>query len=150
MIPLCAIMPEKCWEDAQDPRFGRVAPFITCTKRAGGSPLRFLAASNFHPRSEPGREACFFNIHCLGAVLMNLMAKLFFLLPAQPFLPRSPKKAAIICLRKLINHGNFSIFISMEALFFLFLKSLRNTAAVLFQLTHRQAAFKRLLLFIHA
>lgn len=39
-------------------RFGRVAPFITCTKRAGGSPLRFLAASNFHPRSEPGREAC--------------------------------------------------------------------------------------------
>lgn len=35
----------------------------------------------------------FFNIHCLGAVLMNLMAKLFFLLPAQPFLPRSPEKS---------------------------------------------------------
>ena len=92
----------------------------------------------------------FFNIHCLGAVLMNLMAKLFFLLPAQPFLLRSPKKAAIICLRKPINHGNFSIFILMEALFFLFLKSLRSTAAVLFQLTRRQAAFKRRLLFIHA
>ena len=92
----------------------------------------------------------FFNIHCLGAVLMNLMAKLFFLLPEQPFLLRSPKKAAIICLRKLMNHGNFSIFILMEALFFLFLKSLRSTAAVLFQLTRRQAAFKRRLLFIHA
>ena len=49
----------------------------------------------------------FFNIHCLGAVLMNLMAKLFFLLLAQPFLPRSPKKAAIICLRKLMNHWEF-------------------------------------------
>ena len=72
------------------------------------------------------------------------------LLLAQPFLPRSPKKAAIICLRKLMNHGNFSIFILMEALFFLFLKSLRSTAAVLFQLTRRQAAFKRRLLFIHA
>lgn len=92
----------------------------------------------------------FFNIHCLGAVLMNLMAKLFFLLPAQPFLLRYPKKAAIICLRNLINHGNFSIFILMEALFFLFLKSLRSTAAVLFQLTRRQTAFKRRLLFIRA
>ena len=92
----------------------------------------------------------FFNIHCLGAVLMNLMAKLFFLLPEQPFLLQSPKKAAIICLRKLMNHGNFSIFILMEALFFPFLKSLRSTAAVLFQLTRRQAAFKRRLLFIHA
>ena len=61
-----------------------------------------------------------------------------------------PKNAAIICLRKLMNHGNFSIFILMEALFFLFLKSLRSTAAVLFQLTRRQAAFKRRLLFIHA
>ena len=88
--------------------------------------------------------------HCLGAVLMNLMAKLFFLLPAQPFLLRYPKKAAIICLRNLINHGNFSIFILMEVLFFLFLKSLRSTAAVLFQLTRRQTAFKRRLLFIRA
>ena len=33
---------------------------------------------------------------------------------------------------------------------FPFLKSLRSTAAVLFQLTRRQAAFKRRLLFIHA
>ena len=32
--------------------------------------------------------------------------------------------------------------ILMEALFFLFLKSLRSTAAVLFQLTRRQTAFK--------
>ena len=63
---------------------------------------------------------------------------------------RYPKKAAIICLRNLINHGNFSIFILMEALFFLFLKSLRSTAAVLFQLTRRQTAFKRRLLFIRA
>ena len=74
--------------------------------------------------------------------------KTIFLTPGTAFF--AAKKAAIICLRKLMNHGNFSIFILMEALFFLFLKSLRSTAAVLFQLTRRQAAFKRRLLFIHA
>ena len=47
--------------------------------------------------------------------------------------------------------NSFAIrFILMEALFFLFLKSLRSTAAVLFQLTRRQTAFKRRLLFIRA
>ena len=116
----------------------------------GGIESRYKEDYFFDNSCRSNYHGYLFNIHCLGAVLMNLMAKLFFLLLAQPFLLRFPKKAAIIFLRKLINHGIFSIFISMEALFFLFLKSLRNTAAVLFQLTHRQAAFKRLLLFIHA
>lgn len=44
-----------------------------------------------------------------------------------------------------MNHGNFSIFILMEALFFPFLKSLRSTAAVLFQLTRRQACIQKAL-----
>lgn len=83
-----------------------------------------------------------------GAYKSN--GKTIFLTPGTAFFAAIPEKAAIIFLRKLINHGIFSIFISMEALFFLFLKSLRNTAAVLFQLTRRQAAFKRRLLFIHA
>ena len=64
--------------------------FLTAELKAAIRKTTFLITA-----AAPIITVIFFNIHCLGAVLMNLMAKLFFLLPAQPFLLRYPKKAAI-------------------------------------------------------
>ena len=116
----------------------------------GGIESRYKEGYFFDNSCRSNYHGYLFQYTLSGCGAYESNGKTIFLTPAQPFLPRSPKKAAIICLRKLMNHGNFSIFILMEALFFLFLKSLRSTAAVLFQLTRRQAAFKRRLLFIHA
>ena len=97
----------------------------------GGIESRYKEDYFFDNSCRSNYHGYLFNIHCLGAVLMNLMAKLFFLLPEQPFLLQSPKKAAIICLRKLMNHGNFSIFILMEALFSLFEKLTQHCGGII-------------------
>ena len=116
----------------------------------GGIESRYKGGYFFDNSCRSNYPGYLFQYTLSGCGAYKSNGKTIFLTPGTAFLPRSPKKAAIICLRKLMNHGNFSIFILMEALFFLFLKSLRSTAAVLFQLTRRQAAFKRRLLFIYA
>lgn len=116
----------------------------------GGIESRYKEEYFFDNSCRSNYHGYLFQYTLSGCGAYESNGKTIFLTPGTAFLLQSPKKAAIICLRKLMNHGNFSIFILMEALFFLFLKSLRSTAAVLFQLTRRQAAFKRRLLFIHA
>ena len=62
--------------------------FLTAELKAAIRKTTFLITA-----AAPIITVIFFNIHCLGAVLMNLMAKLFFLLPAQPFFAAIPEKS---------------------------------------------------------
>ena len=46
----------KTIDSRKKPRYGRVTPFITCTKRAGGLPLQEFSVPSVHLRSKPRRE----------------------------------------------------------------------------------------------
>lgn len=76
--------------------------------------------------------------------------KTIFLTPGTAFFAAIPEKSCYYLPEKTDEPWEFLYLHFDGSAVFPFLKSLRSTAAVLFQLTRRQAAFKRRLLFIHA
>lgn len=116
----------------------------------GGIESRYKEEYFFDNSCRSNYHGYLFQYTLSGCGAYESNGKTIFLTPGTAFFAAIPEKSCYYLPEKTDEPWEFLYLLLMEALFFPFLKSLRSTAAVLFQLTRRQAAFKRRLLFIHA
>ena len=117
----------------------------------GGIESRYKEGYFFDNSCRSNYHGYIFQYTLSGCGAYESNGKTIFLTPGTAIFCRDPrKKAAIICLRKLINHGNFSIFILMEALFFHFFEKLTQHCGGIISIDAQTSCIQRRLLFIHA